>query len=163
MLSKDHDLVLANLAKIEVGLSKIYQCLSECDNFTEPVKKFWEEIAKEELTHAKVFNDIRSKASIDSSFQVDILIDNKQLKHFVKKVNSLVKEINKKDSNELEIYKKESEAYKFGASLEGDLDESNFLRRIEVNDTEFAKKLQQIEHATKKHSIIMINYSRGIK
>lgn len=163
MLSKEHDLILANLAKIEVGLSKIYQCLSKCYTFTNPVKKFWEQIAKEELTHAKVFNDIRSKASIEKSFQVDILIDNDQLKLFVNKVNSTLKEINKKDSNELEIYKKEAEAYKFGASVEGYLDESNFFRRIKVNDAEFSKKIQQIENATKKHHMIMVNYSRGIK
>ncbi|MEW6616325.1 MAG: hypothetical protein AB1401_12795 [Thermodesulfobacteriota bacterium] len=163
MLSKEHDLVLANLAKIEVGLSKIYQCFSECDNFTNPVKKFWETITKEELTHAKVFNDIRSKASIEKSFQVKILIDNNQLKLFVNKVNSLLKELRGKDSNELEIYKNESEAYKFGASVEGDLDESNFFRKIKINDTEFTKKIQQIENATKKHLTIMINYSRGIK
>jgi len=88
---------------------------------------------------------------------------NNQLKLFVNKVNSLLKELRKKDSNELEIYKNESEAYKFGASVEGDLDEFNFCRRIKVNDTEFAKKIQQIENATKKHRMIMVNYSRGIK
>jgi len=163
MLSKEHDLVLANLAKIEVGLSKIYQCFSKCDNFTNPVKRFWETITEEELMHAKVFNNIRSKASIDKSFQVDILVDNNQLKLFVNKVNSLLKVIKGKDSNKLEIYKNESEAYKFGASIEGELDEANFFRTIKINDTEFAKNIEQIENATKKHRMIMVNHSRGIK
>lgn len=163
MLSKEHNLILSNLAKIEVGLSKIYQCLSKCHNFTDPVKRFWETIAEEELMHAKVFNDIRSKANVDKSFQVDIPIDNDQLKLFVNKVNNLLKGIKGKDSKGLEIYKTEAEAYKFGASVEGNLDEANFFRQIKVDDTEFTKKIQQIDNATKKHRMIMVNYSRGIK
>ncbi|MFH2013056.1 MAG: hypothetical protein ABIJ37_10205 [Pseudomonadota bacterium] len=163
MLSKEQDLILTNLAKIEIGISKIYQWLSKCDNFTKPVKKFWKTIAEEELMHAKVFNEIQSKANTDKSFQVDIFIDNNQLKLFVNKINKLVKLINEKDSSGLETYKHESEAYKLGASIEGTLDENNFFRKIKVNDADFAQKIQQIENDTKKHNMIMINYSRGIK
>jgi hypothetical protein len=57
----------------------------------------------------------------------------------------------------------ESEAYPFGATIEVEIDEANFLKKIKTNDPEIAKKLNRIDSETQRHRVMMVNYSRGIR
>ncbi|MCX5877610.1 MAG: hypothetical protein NTY44_00665, partial [Deltaproteobacteria bacterium] len=59
MISREMDRVLIGLAKIETGLSRVYEKLSGKPCFRQPVKSFWSELANEEMVHAQVFNKIR--------------------------------------------------------------------------------------------------------
>ena len=156
MVSPKTDKLLVNLAKIETGLSRVYEHLSKMDGFTNPVKKFWTTMKDEELGHAKVFNDIREKAKIDDSFEFEIDIDLKDLKGFVEKVNKLLEKIKKESITE-------SEAYSFGSLIEAELDEAEFMKKITTNDAGISKNIKQIANDTKKHNLLLVNYSRGIR
>ena len=156
MVSTETDKLLVNLAKIETGISRIYGHLSQMDNFTNPAKKFWMTMQDEELGHAEVFNDIRERAKVDDSFEFEIDIDLKELKDFVEKVNKLLEKIKKGGITE-------SEAYSFGSLIEAEFDEAEFLKKIKTSDAGIAKKIKQIANDTKKHNLLLVNYSRGIR
>lgn len=156
MVSTETDKLLVNLAKIETGLSRVYEHLSKMDGFTNPVKNFWMTMKNEELGHAKVFNDIRERAKVDDSFEFEVDLDLKDLKGFVEKVNKLLEKIKKENITE-------SEAYSFGALIEAELDEAEFMKKINTNDAGIAKNIKQIANDTKKHNLLLVNYSRGIR
>ena len=116
---------MVNLAKIERGISKIYELLSKREAFTNPVQKFWKTLMEEELTHAKIFDDIREKGRIDDRFQVEIDADIDELKRFVQKIKKLLAKITAEEVSE-------SEAYSFGAIIEAEFDEAAFIKKIQT-------------------------------
>jgi hypothetical protein len=156
LMSTQTDKLLLNLAKLETGVSKIYRYLSKQDHFTNPVKRFWIIMMHEELMHAKIFDKIRERVKADGSIQFEINIDMGQLKGFVEKVNKLLQEIKNREITE-------SEAYSFGAYIEAQLDEANFTKKISTNNPEIEAKIEQIETETKKHRMILVNFSKGIR
>ena len=156
MLSRNLDNLLVNLAKIERGLARVYEYLSKFETFTSPVRRFWKTIMEEELVHEKIFKDIRERARVEDSFQIEINTDLDELKAFVHKLNTLLADIKKSDVSE-------SEAYSFGATIEVEIDEANFLKRVKTNDPEISKMLKRIDSETQKHRVMMVNYLRGIR
>lgn len=155
MLNKEKDQLLRNLISIESGIAKIYNRLSTKKSFTAPVQKFWRTIALEEELHADIFDEIRQGMNSDN-IPVVISIDMERLKEFVEKINGLVKDVTSEKISE-------SDAYSMGASIEVELDEAEFIKMIETTDQKFTKLLKRIENDTKKHRVMMVNYSRGIK
>ena len=109
MITNRTNTLLVNLARIERGISKIYELLSKREGFTNPVQKFWETLMEEELTHAKTFDDIREKGRVEDTFQVEIDADLDELKGFVQRVKKLLSKITAEDVSE-------SEAYSFGGN-----------------------------------------------
>lgn len=156
MLSSKMDNLLVNLAKIERGLARIYEFLSKQEGFTPPVKRFWKGIMQEELVHEKIFNDIRERARVDDSFELEIDTALDQLKAFTQKLNALLGNIKRSDVSE-------TEAYSFSATIEAEIDEANFLKKVKTNDPEVTKMLDRIASETQKHRVMMVNYSRGIR
>jgi rubrerythrin len=155
MISRETDRVLIGLAKIETGLSRVYEKLSRKPYFRPQVKSFWSELANEEMTHAQVFNKIRERVVSDHSFQFHLGSDMVFLKEFVKKAKELVKKV------ETDI--SEAEAYNLCAQIEGELDEASFIDRIKLQDDGLSRKLARVKADTRKHKIVLINYARGIK
>jgi len=156
MVSRKMENLLVNLAKIERGISRIYEHLSKIEAFTPPVRQFWRNIMEEERMHEKIFNDIRNRATSDDSFEIEIDTDLEELKLFVKKVNALLERFKKSDITE-------SEAYSVGATLEVEIDEANFLKLIRTNDPEITRMINRIESDTRKHRVMMVNYAKGIR
>ena len=155
MISRETDRVLIGLAKIETGLSGIYEKLSRKPYFRPQVKSFWSELAGEEMVHAQVFNKIREKAVSDDSFQVHIGSDMDSLKQFVNRAKEMIKIV------ETDI--PEAEAYKLCAQIEGELDEASFIDLIKVQDDGLNRRLARVKADTRKHRMVLINYARGIK
>jgi hypothetical protein len=110
---------------------------------------------EEELVHEKIFRDIRERADANDSFEIEIDTDLDELKAFVHKLNTLLEKIKKGGVSE-------SEAYSFGATIEVEIDEASFLKKIKANDPEIAKMVNRIDSETRKHRVMMVNYSRGI-
>ena len=155
MIPTETDRVLIGLAKIETGLSRIYEKLAEKPYFRPQVKSFWSELAKEEMVHAQVFNKVRERIVSDASLQVRIGSDINFLKEFVNKAKELVKKV------ETDI--SEADAYNLCAQIEGELDEASFIDRIELQDDGLSRKLARVKADTRKHKMVLINYARGIK
>jgi rubrerythrin len=155
MLNKEKDLLLRNLIKIETGIAKIYNRLSIRDNFTPPVRKFWRSLALEEELHADMFDEIRQGMNNDG-IPVSVNIKIEKLKEFVDRVNSLAKKTTSEEFSD-------SEAYSLGALIEMELDEAEFVKMIETIDQKFIKMLKKIQNDTKKHRVMLVNYSRGVK
>lgn len=155
MLSSELDKLLIGLAKVEMGLSRVYKKLSEKEYFRGPVRRFWSELSSEELMHARVFNKIREKAISDDAFEVEVDVRGKQLRAFVDGAKELIKSVDKQIS--------ESEAYNLCAGIEGELNEAGFLDGIRVSDEAMKRRLEGVKADTKKHRIVLINYARGIK
>jgi len=155
MISRETDRVLIGLAKIETGLSRIYEKLSGKPYFRPQVKNFWSELAKEEMVHAQVFNKLRERIVSDDSLQVSIGSDIDFLKGFVNKAKELVKKVDTDIS--------EADAYNLCAQIEGELDEANFIDRIQMKDEMLSRKLARVKADTRKHKMVLINYARGIK
>jgi rubrerythrin len=155
MISTETDRVLIGLAKIETGLSRIYEKLAEKPYFRPQVKSFWSELAKEEMVHAQVFNKVRERIVSDASLQVHIGSDTNFLKEFVNKAKELVKKV------ETDI--SEADAYNLCAQIEGELDEASFIDRIELQDDGLSRELARVKADTRKHKMVLINYARGIK
>lgn len=156
MLSRKSDNLLVNLAKIERGIARVYEYLSKLETFTPPVRRFWGAIMEEELVHEKIFKDIREKAIADDSFEIEIDTDLDELKAIVQKLNTLLENMKTSDVSE-------GEAYSFGATIEVEIDEANFLKRITANDPAITKMINRIDSETQKHRVMMVNYSRGIR
>lgn len=155
MISRETDRMLIGLAKIETGLSRIYEKLSGKPNFRPQVKSFWSELAKEEMVHAQVFNKIRERVVSDDSFRFHVDSDMDSLKEFVDKARELVTKV------ETDI--SESDAYNLCARIEGELDEASFVDRIQMQDDVLNRKLSRVKADTRKHKMVLINYARGIK
>ena len=155
MINKEKDLLLGNLVKIESGIAKIYNHFSTKINFTAPVQKFWRSLALEEELHADIFDEFR-EAMYNDGIPGVIHISIDKLKEFASKVNRLTKEVTVKKISE-------SEAYSMGALIEAELDEAGFIQMIETTDQKFIGLLKRIENDTKKHRVMLVNYSRGIK
>ena len=156
MITEENDRIIASLAKIELGFSNIYEHISKRENFSTPIKTFWQAMAKEEQSHAQVFNDIRKKGAEVESFEVEASIELGQIKDFITEVNGMLKTIKNTEFSE-------SQAYTYGATLEADLSEAEFINGIKLNDESMTGRLMLVKNADKKHSMIMINYSRGVK
>lgn len=156
MISSETERILINLEKIEAGLSRIYGRLSRKAHFTGPVRRFWAELMEEELAHATVFRDLLKKGREEVSVQIEAKTDRKQLERFVEKVNDLLQEVRKEGLSE-------SEAYSIGALIEAELDEAHFIGTVAVNDEEMIRKIRRMENDTKRHRMILVNYSRGVK
>jgi rubrerythrin len=156
MKKEEADKILLNLAKIEIGLSKIYEYFSKRNNFAPPTKKFWEIIAMEEQEHAKVFEDFRKRLSEDPYFEITTSIDLTKLKEFSEKVNI---QLNKIKGTEIS----ESSAYSFGAKLEGELYEFEFIDQIHTNNKTMNNRIKYLKDSLTKHKIIMYNYLKGTK
>jgi hypothetical protein len=154
MLSREQDRLLVGLAKVETGLSRIYEKLSDKPYFTAPVKSFWSELAHEELAHAQVLNKIRERGISDDSFRIDIGLDMDSLRAFVDRAKELLRKVEGDIS--------ETEAYRLCARIEGDLEEANFLDRLQVEDDALKRKLSKVKADTLKHKMVLINYARGI-
>ena len=155
MLNKEKDLILRNLISVESGIAKIYNRFSTKKSFTASVQKFWRTIALEEELHADIFDEIRQGMNNDN-IPVVVDINMERLKDFVDKINGLVKEVTSEKYTE-------SDAYSMGALIEAELDEAEFIKMIKTTDNKFTDMLKRIENDTKKHRVIMVNYSRGIK
>ncbi len=156
MLTRKMENLLTNLAKIERGISRIYEYLSTREDFTPPVKRFWKNIMEEELVHEKIFKEVQERARTEDAFQIEIDADINDLKAFVAKLNSLLTDIKKPDVSE-------SEAYTVGATIEAEIDEAHFLSMIRTSDPEIDRKVKRIESDTQKHRMMIINYSRGLR
>jgi len=156
MLSPDHAAILSGLDKIETGLSRIYKHFSELGHFAGPVKAFWSSISAEELMHARTIAEIRERTLADEAFHLDLGIDRKQLQDFVQKVNSLLERVKSEDISE-------SEAYTFAAMIEAELNEAAFLGGVKIGDPGLAQKIQRMGNDTKRHKVILVNYSRGVR
>jgi len=156
MVSAETDKLLVNLEKIERGLSKIYGHLALQNQFSRPVKAFWDTMQREESEHAQVFHEIHERANKDDSFEIDIDIDLNDLKSFVEKVNHLLKKVKNESVTE-------SEAYSLGAMIEAELDEAHFLNKIYASDEKIYLSIKKLVNDTKKHNILLVNYSRGIR
>jgi len=155
MITKETDRMLIGLAKIETGMSRVYQKLSEKPYFRPQVKSFWSELAREEMVHAQVFNQIRGKIVSDDSFQLHIGSNMESLKKFVSKAKELIKNVEREIS--------EAEAYNLCAKIEAELDEAKFVDHIRIQDETLSQKLSKIKADTRKHRMVLINYARGIK
>lgn len=155
MTNKEKDLIFRNLIKIESGIAKIYNRLSVKKNFSGPVQTFWRNIAMEEELHADIFDEIR-RGMINDEIPVAIHIDMETLKDFVDKINGLVKKTTSEEFSD-------SDAYSLGAFIEAELDEAEFIKAIKTTDQKFIKMLKRVENDTKKHRVMLVNYSRGIK
>jgi len=155
VLNKEKDLILRNLISVESGIAKIYNRFSTKKSFTASVQKFWRTIALEEELHADIFDEIRQGMNNDN-IPVVVDINMERLKDFVDKINGLVKEVTSEKYTE-------SDAYSMGALIEAELDEAEFIKMIKTTDNKFTDMLKRIENDTKKHRVILVNYSRGIK
>lgn len=155
MITVELDRLLVHLAKVETGLSRVYERLSKKENFRPQVQGFWFELMNEELMHAKVFNKIREKALSDDSFKVDVRLEDTQLRTFVERAKELVKVVEKEVS--------ETDAYRLCAQIEGELDEASFIDGIRMNDETMTWRLERVKADTKKHRMVLVNYARGIK
>jgi rubrerythrin len=155
MSDNEKDQLLAGLIKIESVLYRLYTRFAAQKNFTPPVKKFWEAIALEERLHADTLNGIRKQVN-DGSVTVDIDTKIEELKEFIAKLSGLLKKASSGDLSE-------AEAYSLGAEIEADRDESSFTKMIKTADEKIIALLNRIENDTKKHRVILVNYSRGIR
>jgi hypothetical protein len=155
MITRDLDRLLVHLAKVETSLSRIYERLSKKESFRQQVQGFWRELMNEELAHARVFNEIREKALAEDTFEVDVRVKDGQLRSFVDRARDLIKIVEEDVS--------ESDAYSLCAQIEGDLDEAKFLDSVRMNDAAMTKRLDRVKADTKKHRIVLVNYSRGIR
>ncbi|MBN2062411.1 MAG: hypothetical protein JW882_18560 [Deltaproteobacteria bacterium] len=155
MLNKEKDQLLRNLTKIESGIAKIYNRFSTKEEFTAPVQKFWRSIALEEELHADIFDEIRQGMN-NKGIPIIIKINIEELKEFVNKINDVIKKVTTEKCSE-------SDAYSFGSLIEVELDEAEFVKKIETPDKKFIQMLKRIENDTKKHRVMLVNYSRGIK
>jgi rubrerythrin len=155
MPDNERDQLLLGHIKIESVLNRLYTRFSTQNNLSTPVKKFWEAIALEEKLHADTLNEIRKEVN-DGKVAVDIDIKIENLKGFIANLNLLIK---KASSDNLS----ESEAYSLGAEIEANLNESAFTKLIKTSDAKTLALLHRIENDTKKHRVILVNYSRGIK
>ena len=99
---------------------------------------------------------VYKKGAEVESIEVKTSIEPEQINDFIKEVNGLLKKIKNTGFSE-------SEAYTYGATLEADLSEAQFINGIEINDESMTKRLTIVKNADKKHSMIMVNYARGIK
>ncbi len=148
--------VLINLAKIEGGFAKIYDFLSKKNSFSKPVRLFWEGMREEELEHARFFNELLAKARKGQGYFMRAEINLAQLKSFVKKINDSLETIKRGDLTE-------AEAYSFASNIESELDEVSFTKQLKMNDLQVQEKLESMNNDNKRHRMIMINRSRGIK
>jgi len=155
MTNKEKDMILKNLVNVESGIAKIYNRFSIKNGFSAPVQKFWREIAVEERLHADIFDELR-QAMNDKGIPVAINLDVDYLKKFVNKINELVKKTSKENFTD-------SDAYSMGALIEMELDEAGFVDKIQTTDPKYLKMLKRVENDTKKHRVMMVNYSRGVK
>lgn len=155
MTKKEKDLILGNLVKIESGIAKIYNRFSIKKEFSTPVRNFWRSIALEEELHADILDELRQAMNNDDIL-VTMNIDMEHLKDIVNKINDLVK----KTQNET---LSDSNAYSIAAMIEVELDEAKFTGMINTTDQRFISLLKKIENDTKKHRVMMVNYSRGIR
>ena len=155
MIPRETDRMLIGLAKIETGLSRVYEKLAGKPYFRPQVQGFWSELAKEEMVHAQVFNKVRERIVSDASLQVSIGADMNSLKEFVNKAKELVRKVDTDLS--------EAEAYTLCARIEGELDEASFIDRIRMKDEGLNRKLAGVKADTRKHKMVLINYARGIK
>ncbi len=155
MLSSEKERLISNLINIELAFEKMYNRFSARKNFTVPVQNFWRTIALEEALHAEILDKIHQGIKED---KISIIIDIKleTLKKFIEKVNGLIKEASLEDLTE-------TEAYSLGAALEVELDESGFTKMIKTTDQNINQMLKRVENDTKKHRVMLVNYSRGIK
>ena len=142
------------MAKIETGLSGIYEKLSRKPYFRPQVKSFWSELAGEEMVHAQVFNKIRERVVSDHSFEIHIGSDMDFLKEFGNRAKELVKKV------EADI--SEVEAYNLCAQIEGELGEASLIDRIQIQDDTLSRKLSRVKTDTRKHKMVLINFARGI-
>jgi hypothetical protein len=156
MLSPDQTAVLAGLEKIEAGLSRVYQHLAEMRHFAGPVRAFWSSISAEEQMHAGTIAEIREQALAHEACRLDLKIDIKQLKEFVHKVNSFVERVKREDISE-------SEAYTLAALIEAELNEAAFLDGVTIGDPGLTQKIRKVGNDTKRHRVILVNYTRGVK
>jgi len=155
MIPRETDRVLIALAKIETGLSKVYEKLSTKPYFRTQVKTSWSELAREEMVHAQVFNEIRGKMVSAPSFQLSLDYDLEFLRDFVNKARELVRKVEPDVS--------EAEAYTLCAQIEGELDEASFIDHIQIQDDVLSRKLARVKADTRKHKMVLVNYARGVK
>ncbi len=154
-MDKQKEQIIGNLIRIETVLAKLYARFSTKDNFTAPVKKFWTTIAGEEKLHADILDRIR-QAINEEEAAVSVNIEIDTLKEFISKANDILKKASSENLTE-------AEAYSLGATIEVELDESGFTGLIHTTDGKLNKLLKKIENDTKKHRVMLINYSRGIR
>lgn len=155
MPDNERDQLLLGLIKIESVICRVYTRFSTQKNFSSPVKKFWEAIALEERLHADTLSGIRKQVN-DGGVTIDIGIKIEKLKEFIARLNVLIKRASTDTLSE-------SEAYSLGAELEANLNESDFIKLIKSTDKKIIELLKGIENDTKKHRVILVNYSRGIR
>ena len=152
----DHiEQIITSLIRIEDVLARLYNRFSTKSDFTAPVKKFWAAIAGEEKLHANIMEKMR-EAIHEEKATVSVDVQVEALKEFIAKINDIFK---KAASDNLS----EAEAYSLGATIEVELDEGGFTRLIHTTDQKLAKLLKLIENDTKKHRVMLVNYSRGIR
>ncbi|MBN1102382.1 MAG: hypothetical protein JXL84_03090 [Deltaproteobacteria bacterium] len=156
MLSPETVTILKALEKLETGLSRIYNHLAEKGHFSGPAKKFWSTIRDEEILHAKAFREILEKGQAEQTFDLAIQFDMGTLHDFVEKVKALLDRVKKEDVTE-------SEAYSLAALIEAELNEASFMEGIKTTDPMVNQKIKRIANDTKRHRVILVNYSRGIK
>ncbi len=143
------------LEEIETGLAEVYSYLSRKKNFSGPVKRFWSMMAAEETGHGELFRDIRQRVEKDPEFGLDLDVEEGMLDLFVTRVNRLLRYVQREELSE-------KDAYKLGAFIEAELDESKYLSKITVPDPSLQARLRRVHSDTSRHRIILVNHSRGI-
>ncbi len=147
--------VLTHPEKIEKAMARIYERFSQKKQFTEPVRAFWDQMAREELFHAGVFREMHDKFLQEAGIPLEIEIDLSKLKAFVEKTRTLLKEAAIGTLTE-------DKAYTLGALMEAELNESRFLDKIRTPDPDLTEKIRRIRNDTQKHNLMLVNYSKGI-
>ncbi len=147
--------IITNLIRIEDVLARLYTRFSKKSDFTAPVKKFWATIAGEEKLHSNIMDKVcQAVREEKATVSVDLRIE--RLKEFISKLNEILKKASSENLSE-------AEAYSIGAKIEVELDEESFTGLIHTTDEKLDKLLKLIKNDTKKHRVMLVNYSRGIR
>lgn len=147
---------LTDLAGIERGLAKVYLFLAEQYHFSIAARKLWRTLHEEELKHEQLFLELRRIFQINPQALDIVALDHEYLQEFVGKVNALLAEVKKPDLTE-------AAAYSIGARIEAEFDEGKFLSKIEPHDTKLRFKIHGVINDCKRHTAMLIAYTRGAR
>ena len=156
MDSQETETLLLSLARIEAALAGLYEEFATNEQFSEPAREFWVSTMKEELEHAHLFNAIREDLKKDPSIQIEVNFESDRLRAVIRDFEGLKAEAFKKPISE-------QKAYELGVYAEERLSEFAFTKRISTDDRAIADRIKTVEQDTRRHQILLHNYSLGEK
>lgn len=155
VISKETERLLTALERIESAVAKIYQAFAVSHDFTDSAKECWSSVLEAELKHARLFQELREKATQDGSIQVEVDFPLDQLKRVIQRFKRV------RDEIVAGGVISESEAYSVGAFIEEVLTEFSFSKRVKTSDPNALKRIKEIENETRHHYILLHNRSLG--